>query len=196
MVGMNLEPTFPSLVNNFSGHINAAVDRIAQVKEEVKRTSKKLEGYIRKNPAVWLNRFEVAVYPSDAVEEGTQVLMDNIFTPFSNGVYLHPADYFWYKHSDNPQLAHKMWQLWFEKELDRKVEEANKRIDALTITEEREKALSHVLVPMGKEYIFDNIRYQDHVDVLTGDIYTAYVSDDGFTSWIKREENLWKSENS
>ena len=70
------------------------------------------------------------IHASDAVPEGSIVVIDNIYTPFSNGVYLHPVDAIWAKHHHEPKKAHKMWERWFEKWLDQRVKEALDRIDA------------------------------------------------------------------
>ena len=70
------------------------------------------------------------IHASDEVPEGSIVVIDNQYTQFYNGVYLHPADAIWAKHHKDPEKAHKLWQGWFEKWLDQRVKEALDRIDA------------------------------------------------------------------
>lgn len=95
------------------------------------------KGYIKGYAGYYSRDTHVQVYPSDAAAEGSPIIIEREGLKEVR-VYLHPADYYWFRHQTNPALAHKLWEGWLDSHLNKMVDQAMSRIDRPTAGEIRE----------------------------------------------------------
>ena len=79
----------------------------------------------------WRALLHTPIYMSDVVPVGQVVIVDHGALPYHNGGYLHPTDYYWVKHKDNPELAHNLVMSWMDQRLEQMVKAAEARLDAM-----------------------------------------------------------------
>lgn len=71
----------------------------------------------------------VAVYPSDVAPLGKPFRIAHGVLGYTNGVYLHPTDYYWFRYE--PAKAHKMVEGWLDRRLTHMADEAIAKIDRM-----------------------------------------------------------------
>lgn len=71
------------------------------------------------------------IYMSDVVPQGQVVIIDHGALPYHHGAYLHPTDYYWVKHKNNPELAHKLVMSWIDQRIEAMAKAAEARLDAM-----------------------------------------------------------------
>lgn len=79
----------------------------------------------------WRALLHTPIYMSDVIPVGQVVIVDHGALPYHHGAYLHPTDYYWVKHKDNPELAHNLVTSWMDQRLEKIVKEAEARLDAM-----------------------------------------------------------------
>lgn len=79
----------------------------------------------------WRSLLHTPIYMSDVVPQGQVVIVDHGALPYHHGAYLHPTDYYWVKHKDNPELAHRLVESWMDQRLETMAREAEARLDAM-----------------------------------------------------------------
>lgn len=79
----------------------------------------------------YIKTFARPIYMSDVVPVGQVVIVDHGALPYHHGAYLHPTDYYWVKHRDNPKLAHKLVMSWMDQRLEAMVRAAEAKLDAM-----------------------------------------------------------------
>lgn len=89
----------------------------------------------------WAEALSTPIYMSDVVPVGQVVIVDHGALPYHYGAYLHPTDYYWVKHKDNPELAHRLVESWMDQRLESMVRAAEARLDAMV--EEMEYKAAH-----------------------------------------------------
>jgi hypothetical protein len=73
----------------------------------------------------------IPIHPSDRVQALHPVFIDYGILPYHYGVYVHPTDYYWLKHDDDPDLAHDMVMAWIDMRIESMGNAAIKRIDQM-----------------------------------------------------------------
>ena len=79
----------------------------------------------------WRALLHTPIYMSDVVPVGQVVIVDHGALPYHYGAYLHPTDYYWVKHKDNPELAHNLVMSWIDQRIDAMGKAAEARLDAM-----------------------------------------------------------------
>lgn len=79
----------------------------------------------------WYKALSTPIYMSDVVPQGQVVIVDHGALPYHYGAYLHPTDYYWVKHKDNPELAHNLVMSWIDQRIEAMGKAAEARLDAM-----------------------------------------------------------------
>lgn len=75
---------------------------------------------------------DMPVYMSEKAKPGAPVVVQENFLSFSNGVYMHPIDYYWYKWGDvDVEFTARLTATWRENYIERLAMEACQRIDEM-----------------------------------------------------------------
>lgn len=120
------------------------------------------------------------IYMSDAVPQGQAIFVDHGALPYHHGVYLHPTDYYWVKHKDNPELAHNLVMSWIEQRIESMGRDAEARLDAMVEEMEYKASFTETMV-----------RYKENLKFYTdlmGQISTDYS--DSWESAVEAGERI------
>lgn len=88
----------------------------------------------------------VAVYPSDVAVLGQPFRIAHGVLGYTNGVYLHPTDYYWFRYE--PTKAHKMCEGWLDRRLTHMADEAIAKLDRMYAEPTMSDRLSNIALHM------------------------------------------------
>ena len=134
----------------------------------------------------WYKALSTPIYMSDVVPQGQVVIIDHGALPYHHGAYLPPTDYYWVKHKDNPELAHKLVMSWIDQRIEKMAKEAESRLDAM-VEEMEFKAAQKATYDRYKE----QIKYYHYMFGDAGVIFVPFGKEsENFTAMVEEGERI------